>query len=772
MSFYNRTVRRILTIIMVAAMTVTSMNMVAWADESLEGRYNVTLMSIEGKTLGCDEENPIEYYVDANGYILDSENDVIDERIDANGNLIDVDGNLISELIDAEGVMLDDQGNQVEYVKAYFVNESNDLVDGKVYVADENGKVFGAVCGFSIDEDRNVVDEMGNVVIEQSDAASSESAPVAEAGEVEAAEAEDNVVENEAAAAEETTEAAEEDADIEEEPVEVEIVAAPKLKATASTGWKTVNGHKMYYYESNKFYSNTFATIDGVKYAFDEDGYLLTDVFYTMKGKNYASDANGAVCYGVFKAHTGKYYMADAKTGVLVTKKGFYTWNGKKYYVKSNGRLATGESFKVNKKKYIAGSAANIRSGVFKHGSKYYYANTKTNVVKTSKGWVTYKGKKYYAKSDGTLYRKKFKNIKGSTYYFGSDCAAASGGVFTAHDGNMYYAIPKNKHIKVKAAFIKDNGKKYYVSKGGKIKVNTKFKARGNTYIARANGTVGSGKFKFGSDYYYAPKNYKVITTAGFQTISGKRYYIKSGGKFIKSGKFSAGGHNYIAGSDMAVMTGLFEYGGRTYFADDNGALNDVARFISINKKTMFVDASGVVAIDKTFTYGSATYVADANGVCNMSISPGQAVINVAKKEIGATTGKKYWNNYFAGSLAYRDGYATPWCGCFVTWAYRTAGVGAAINSISNPAYVPTIYSWAKSKGKVIKPTATLNPGDLIIYDWDGNDVPNHVGLVETTDSTYIYTVEGNMGSSKHGVVGTRKISRKDGDIMAIIRLL
>ena len=33
--------------------------------------------------------------------------------------------------------------------------------------------------------------------------------------------------------------------------------------------------------------------------------------------------------------------------------------------------------------------------------------------------------------------------------------------------------------------------------------------------------------------------------------------------------------------------------------------------------------------------------------------------------------------------------------------------------------------------------------GDIIFFDWDGNNSADHVGIVEKGDNGYVYTIEG-----------------------------
>lgn len=39
-------------------------------------------------------------------------------------------------------------------------------------------------------------------------------------------------------------------------------------------------------------------------------------------------------------------------------------------------------------------------------------------------------------------------------------------------------------------------------------------------------------------------------------------------------------------------------------------------------------------------------------------------------------------------------------------------------------------------------------PGELIFFDWDGDGIPDHVGIVESCDGSTVYTVEGNTSDS------------------------
>ena len=35
-------------------------------------------------------------------------------------------------------------------------------------------------------------------------------------------------------------------------------------------------------------------------------------------------------------------------------------------------------------------------------------------------------------------------------------------------------------------------------------------------------------------------------------------------------------------------------------------------------------------------------------------------------------------------------------------------------------------------------------PGDIIFFDWEGDGIADHVGIVEKVDGDFVYTIEGN----------------------------
>lgn len=122
-------------------------------------------------------------------------------------------------------------------------------------------------------------------------------------------------------------------------------------------------------------------------------------------------------------------------------------------------------------------------------------------------------------------------------------------------------------------------------------------------------------------------------------------------------------------------------------------------------------------------------------------------LLRVARAEVGTTSGKKYWDAYWRGSWSYVNGDETPYCACFVSWCLNQAGVTA-------PHFPSAIaFDWRDVGGRGIASYA-LSAGDLVAFDWDGDKVGDHVGIIEVAHGGGVYTtIEGNTSG---GVVARR----------------
>lgn len=134
--------------------------------------------------------------------------------------------------------------------------------------------------------------------------------------------------------------------------------------------------------------------------------------------------------------------------------------------------------------------------------------------------------------------------------------------------------------------------------------------------------------------------------------------------------------------------------------------------------------------------------------------SDGDAIVQKALSQVGTMESD---SGKYADAAGGTKGEA--WCGDFTEWVYGELGKDKP------PARsVPRLLDWAKSKGKLTKdPTA----GDLVMFDWDKDGTPDHVGIVRSKDGSTVHTVEGN--TSTNGGLGVATKDRPMSDIIGFV---
>ena len=130
---------------------------------------------------------------------------------------------------------------------------------------------------------------------------------------------------------------------------------------------------------------------------------------------------------------------------------------------------------------------------------------------------------------------------------------------------------------------------------------------------------------------------------------------------------------------------------------------------------------------------GNPDYIPDGfEGVGDASI------VEVAASQVGNIGGEPYWSWYgFNGRV--------EWCACFVSWCANKCGY-IEDGIIPKFAGVGTGIEWFQERNQWQKRGYMPKPGDIIFFDWEGNGYGSHVGIVEKSDDTYVYSIEGNSG--------------------------
>ena len=115
-----------------------------------------------------------------------------------------------------------------------------------------------------------------------------------------------------------------------------------------------------------------------------------------------------------------------------------------------------------------------------------------------------------------------------------------------------------------------------------------------------------------------------------------------------------------------------------------------------------------------------------------------QAVVDIAKSQVGNVGGQPYWSWYGFNSRV-------EWCACFVSWCYGQMGLSEPRFAACQSQGIPWFQSHGQWGGRDY---ANIAPGDAIFFDWDLDGSADHVGIVVGTDGSRVYTVEGNSGDA------------------------
>ena len=117
-----------------------------------------------------------------------------------------------------------------------------------------------------------------------------------------------------------------------------------------------------------------------------------------------------------------------------------------------------------------------------------------------------------------------------------------------------------------------------------------------------------------------------------------------------------------------------------------------------------------------------------------------QAIVEVALTQLGNEGGQPYWSWYGFGGRV-------EWCACFVSWCANECGY---IDTGVIPKFAGCVLGsqWFMDRGQWQDGSFEPSAGHIIFFDWEGDGVTDHVGIVERAENGTVYTVEGNSGDT------------------------
>lgn len=119
-------------------------------------------------------------------------------------------------------------------------------------------------------------------------------------------------------------------------------------------------------------------------------------------------------------------------------------------------------------------------------------------------------------------------------------------------------------------------------------------------------------------------------------------------------------------------------------------------------------------------------------------------LIAIARAQLGV---KEYPANSNKVKYSAWYGLTGAWCVMFVQWCCVQAGVDLPVRTASCTA----LMNAAKKAGMWV--TSDYQPGDIAIYDWGGDKVPDHCGIITQVLSNGYLCIEGNtaVGNDSNG---------------------
>lgn len=131
-------------------------------------------------------------------------------------------------------------------------------------------------------------------------------------------------------------------------------------------------------------------------------------------------------------------------------------------------------------------------------------------------------------------------------------------------------------------------------------------------------------------------------------------------------------------------------------------------------------------------------------------------ILDVARGHIGYISGTSEDSAFGRRLVGINAG---DWCAYFVVCCALDAGLNVPILG-----YVPYIKNWAVDSGRW---TGSPQPGFFVLYDFNGNGTPDHIGLVEEVySSDHVLAIEGNTDQGNG--IGVYRVDR-DWGIMGYV---
>lgn len=122
------------------------------------------------------------------------------------------------------------------------------------------------------------------------------------------------------------------------------------------------------------------------------------------------------------------------------------------------------------------------------------------------------------------------------------------------------------------------------------------------------------------------------------------------------------------------------------------------------------------------------------------------------------------YNTHYYGNAV--SGAQYPWCCAFIWDVFRMAGMSVYFCGGQKTAYCPFVVDYARKHNQWV--TTNFRHGDLLLYDWNGDGVADHIGFCVEWSKDKGLAIEGNV--TEGGVDGVHWVTRTAKHVLGAYR--
>lgn len=273
-----------------------------------------------------------------------------------------------------------------------------------------------------------------------------------------------------------------------------------------------------YYFKDGAFLKDQFLELGDFTYYFDDRGIMQTDIF------------------NVWNEDLGEWTMMLAlPSGQVVTDHiGWYQYANAWYYFKSVGVIACSEVEVIDGTTYYFDwDGTMYTEGAFDYFDEeegkwsYGYALESGVVVTDHVGWYQVRNNWYYFADYGRLVVNRLYEVDGAIYFFGWDGKMSVGHFY--YDGNYYVA--SSSGWLYKDTWVQWANQWYYASGDFTLYTSGIYTINGNDYVLNGIGAMYTGPAYLGGKCYFTTEDGILVTTPGWQKANLYWYYVDETGK-------------------------------------------------------------------------------------------------------------------------------------------------------------------------------------------------------------------------------------------------